>query len=69
VNTKPIEQNIDATIKRMKREGTIGASLACLRQNTPTRGVDIPVPLYRDVFDQLAVELAKKHNFKLLGRE
>jgi hypothetical protein len=63
----PIEKNIRGTIKRMQRRGTSGASIDCLFQNTPTKGVDVPQDLYRQLFSAVAERVAKDLGFELLS--
>jgi hypothetical protein len=60
-----IKKNIADTIRRMKRAGTIGASVDCLIQNTPTTGVIVPPAKYRELFESAAAQLASRMRFNL----
>jgi hypothetical protein len=60
-----IANNIQLTILRMKRQGTIGASIDCLRQNTPTKGVDVHPGQYNAMFADIATKVAKQLSFEL----
>lgn len=60
-----IADNIHLTILRMKRQGTIGVSFDCLRQNTTTKGVDVHPSLYNAMFTDIAKKVAKQLNFQL----
>jgi hypothetical protein len=50
----------------MKRQGTIGASIDCLRQNTTTKGVDVHPSLYNAMFADIAKKVAKQLKFSIL---
>jgi hypothetical protein len=50
----------------MKSQGTIGASMQCLFQNTPKKGVDCPVGDYRRLFNEIATRITKQIGFQLL---
>lgn len=60
-----IANNIHLTILRMKRQGTIGTSVDCLRQNTPTNGVACHPSQYNELFADIASKVAKHLNFQL----
>lgn len=62
-----IEKNVRSTIKRMQRRGTTGASIQCLFQNTPTRGVAVQQDQYRPLFSVVAERVAKDMGFELLS--
>lgn len=66
-NHPAIEANIRKTISRMQSQGTVGASIACLRLNTPTTGVNIPTEEYEEAFKELAENIAKECRFDLLN--
>jgi len=61
-----IKKNIAATIRRMKRSGTTGASLDCLIQCTPTTGVIVPPAQYRELFATAATSLAGRMRFEII---
>lgn len=70
-----LEKNIRKTIREMKRNGTIAASLACLRQNTPVSGVTLVIErkkngqnlaeTYREVFNETASRVAADMDFEI----
>lgn len=69
-----LEKNIRKTIREMKRKGTIGASIACLSQNTTTAGVVLEVApggslmdAYRQLFAATAHRVAANMDFEILG--
>ena len=56
-----IASNIKATITKMRRQGTVGASMACLKQCTPTTGVyGFSEAGYNRAFQEVALVVAKK---------
>lgn len=60
-----LEKNIAAAIKRMKKSGTTGASLDCLKQNTSTSGLTMSVPAYHASFAEVAAKVAAKMKFQI----
>ena len=56
---KILEKSIRATIRKAKRKGTCGMSLACLKANTPTCGLTCSVPEYHAAFEVAAKCVAK----------
>lgn len=60
-----ITSNVTAKIKELIADGTIGMSINNLRQITPTNGVTCAVQMYRSLFKQVAMEVAKKLKFDL----
>ena len=52
-----LRKNVMSTIKRMKKEGTTGASKECLRANTSTYGLSCTVKEYMEVWWELVDEL------------
>ena len=58
-----LEQNIRKTVVNAKRHGTVGMSLECLFQNTPTPKVSPEVGLtqiqYKNLFAKIANKVAK----------
>jgi hypothetical protein len=55
---KTLERNIAATIKAARRKGTVGMSLACLKQNTSTAGLVCSVGVYEAAFEAAARNVA-----------
>lgn len=64
-----IEKNVRSTIKRLQRRGTTGASIQCLFQNTPTKGVAVRQDQYRPLFSAIAERVADELGFVLLTRD
>lgn len=64
-NHEAIKANITAKIKELKADGTVGMSLANLRQITPTRGVSCSIPMYPGLFAAAAAECAKELRFPI----
>ena len=62
---KILEKNIRQTIDKMKNDGTVGASVACLKQCTPTTGVTMSVLKYHSEFPKVAKTIATKMKFDL----
>jgi len=69
-----LEKNIRKTIRDMKRKGTLGASLSCLRQNTPASGLTLVIErgksladAYRETFAATAHKVAADMDFEILG--
>lgn len=60
-----IRSNITAKIKELIADGTSSMSITNLRQITPTNGVTCAVPMYRSLFKQVAMDVAKKLKFDL----
>lgn len=58
---------IQATIRMMKRKGTTGASVDCLKQNVNTRGLTCSPEWYHANFQRVATEVAGKLKFTLMG--
>lgn len=56
---KTLEANIRAAIKKSRKSGTCGMSLACLKQNTSTAGLVCSVPMYHAAFEAAAAKVAK----------
>lgn len=67
--TCSIEKNVRNTIKRLQRRGTVGASMQCLFQNTPTKGVAVCQDQYRPLFSAIAERVAKELRFDLLTHD
>lgn len=61
-----IDRNVRLTILRMKRQGTVGASVDYLRLNAPTKGVDVHPSQYNSMFAEIAVKIAKQLKFDIL---
>ncbi len=55
-----LSENIRATIKRARAQGDTGMSLACLKQNTPTRGLTCHPAEYHAVFPAIARRVAAR---------
>ena len=64
-NRKAIRSNVTAKIRELMSAGTIGMSIANLRQITPTNGVTCAVPMYKSLFESVARECAKELKFDL----
>lgn len=62
-----IRERVAQAIRKMKREGTTGASLPCLRQCTPTLGVHCAPSDYNRLFQEAATEQAKVLRFRILS--
>jgi hypothetical protein len=60
-----IAENVRNTIKKAKREGTTGMSIDCLFQCTSTKGVTVPVGVYRRMFEECVPEIASKLKFNI----
>ena len=60
-----IRGNIKATIKKAKKDGIVGMSLANLKQITSTAGVTVSVSEYHQQFGVIADDVATKMKFKL----
>lgn len=60
-----IHSNVTAKIKELIADGTISMSITNLRQITPTNGVTCAVPMYRSLFKQVAMDVAKTLKFDL----
>jgi hypothetical protein len=63
---KILTTNITATIRKMKKNGTIGASLACLKQNVSTRGLMCSVSEYNERFPIIAKIVANQNHFEII---
>lgn len=57
-----LEKNIRNTIKKMKADGSVGASAECIKQNTSTKGLVCSVSEYNREFDRL-IKTIKVPNF------
>lgn len=64
-NINALRTNIAEAILGMKREGTIGASVACLKQCTSTRGLSCSPFMFAQGFEEHAREVAKTLKFKI----
>lgn len=61
-----IRTAIRAAIRTMRKRGTVGASIECLKANISTRGLTCPVPYFHNRFPALAAEVvAEFRGFKL----
>ena len=60
-----IRSNVTAKIKELIADGTSSMSITNLRQITPTNGVTCAVPMYRSLFKQVAMAVAKTLKFDL----
>jgi hypothetical protein len=63
---KILTTNITATIRKMKKNGTTGASLACLKQNVSTRGLMCSISEYNERFPIVAKSVAKQNYFEII---
>ena len=59
-----IQQNLNKTITRAKKQGIVGMSIQNLKQITPTKGVTCPVQDYDRLFSQ-ALNSLKLKNFEI----
>lgn len=59
--------NITTTIRKMKKNGTTGASLACLKQNVSTRGLMCSISEYNERFPVIAKIVANRHHFEIIS--
>ena len=64
-NRTAIRSNVTAKIRELKADMLVGMSITNLRQITPTNGVTCAVPMYRSLFKQVAMDVAKKLKFDL----
>lgn len=64
-NIDALRTNIAEAILQMKREGTIGASVNCLKQCTSTRGLSISPYMFHADFEEHARAVAKTLKFKI----
>lgn len=48
-----LEQNMRKAINRMKQNGTVSASAACVKANTSTRGLSCTLAEYQQEIDRL----------------
>ena len=60
-----LEKSIAKTIRQWKREGTTGASFACLKQCVPTTGLTCTPYAFHSTFNQIAAEVAKRLRFSV----
>jgi hypothetical protein len=61
-----MSDNIERTIRSIRREGTTGMSLINLYHITPTTGVNCMPDVYANLFATCAKTVAKKLRFTLL---
>jgi len=64
-NIDALRTNIASAILQMKREGTTGASVNCLKQCTPTRGLSCSPYMFQTEFEQHARAVARALKFKI----
>ena len=57
--------NIQTLIRKWKKEGTVGASLACLKQCVSTRGLTCSVSEYNERFPIVALNVATRNHFTI----
>ena len=72
MNAQQIEkigENLQSSIRKMKKRGTTGCSLDNLMAVTSTKGVNCHVADYRSSFPVLASLVAKAMNFQILKEE
>lgn len=60
-----LERSLKRSIRRMMRSGTVGMSMASLKQVTSTRGLSCSVADYHRQFPRVAREVAAKLHFTL----
>jgi hypothetical protein len=63
--TDTLARNIRTTIRKWKKEGTVGASIACLKQCVPTRGLMYSVSEYNEQFPIVAKQVANQLKFEI----
>lgn len=61
-----LQVSIQDTIRKMKRIGTTGATLECLKQNVSTRNLTSTPAWYHANFPRIAHEQAKRMKFVIL---
>jgi len=61
-----IRSNISKTITRLKKDKITAMGLANIFQVTPTTGVTCHPGQYRDLFNKIAMEVAKERKFPIL---
>mgnify|MGYP001586937969 CR=1 FL=1 len=64
-NIDTLRSNIGDAIMRMKKEGTTGASVECLKQCTSSRGLTCPAHEFHAEFETWAKDVAKTLKFKV----
>ena len=64
-NTDALRSNIGDAIKRMKKEGTTGASVNCLKQCISTRGLSVHPSVFHAEFEEHARKVARVMKFKI----
>lgn len=57
---------IHETIRKMKRKGTTGASVDCLKQNVDTQSLTSSPGWFHANFERIAIETASKLKFAIL---
>lgn len=60
-----LDKAITTMLRRWKREGTTGASVACLKQCTRTSGLTCSMHEYNSRFPVVAADVCRKLNFDL----
>ena len=60
--TDVIFRNAKETITRLEREGTVGISKACLRQNMSTRGLMCSQSMFEIAFDKAISRIITEQN-------
>ena len=66
-NEEAIRNNIAKKIAELKAGGVVAMGLNNLHQVTPTTGATCDPVDYCWIFKRIAIEVAKQHQFKLLG--
>ena len=60
-------KHIEQTIRKMVHDQVCGCSLDCLRQNTPTTGLSVPVSVFGRVFDAAVGKAKRPKSFTITG--
>jgi hypothetical protein len=60
-----LTQNIQTTIRKMKKDGTTGAGIECLKQCVSTRGLMCSVNEYNTRFPIIAKTVANQMHFHI----
>lgn len=63
--TATLTDNVEKTIRSAKREGIVSMSLDCLKQCTPTSGLQCPPAMYHNIFEDVARSVAKRLRFPI----
>ncbi len=59
-NNKILAKNLRALITKMKKDGTVGASKACLKQLVSTKGLTCSVEEYNKIWEEVVNSVTVK---------